>query len=54
MYKRQVYRRYLADPRPENMPVLGDLYNALRSQREAEAQNIATALEIYVSGSRCV
>ena len=51
---RMVYRRYLADPRPENMPVLGDLYNALRSQREAEAQNIATALEIYVSGSLSV
>ena len=26
---RLVYRKYLADPRPENMPVLGDLYNAL-------------------------
>ena len=51
---RMVYRRYLADPRPENMPVLGDLYNALRSQREAEAKNIATALEIYVSGSLSV
>ena len=48
---RMVYRKYLADPRPENMPVLGDLYNALPRQEEKEARHIATALEIYVSGS---
>lgn len=48
---RMVYRRYLSDPKPENMPVLGDLYNALLRQEEREAHNIATALEIYVSGS---
>ena len=48
---RQIYRAYLNDPRPENMPVLEDLYNALREQEEKEAQFIATALEIYVSGS---
>ena len=48
---RLVYRKYLADPRPENMPVLGDLYNALLRQEEKEARHIATALEIYVSGS---
>ena len=47
----QVYREYLNDPRPENMPVLGDLYDALRGQEEKEAQYVATALEIYVSGS---
>ena len=47
----QVYREYLSDPRPENMPVLGDLYAALRAQQEKEAQYVATALEIYVSGS---
>ena len=46
-----VYRNYLNDPRPENMPILEDLYNELRSQEEKEAQYIATALEIYVSGS---
>ena len=33
------------------MPVLGDLYDALRAQDEKEAQYIATALEIYVTGS---
>ena len=48
---RSVYRGYLNDPCPENMPILGDLYDELRCQDEKEAQYIATALEIYVSGS---
>ena len=48
---RMVYRDYLNDPCPENMPILEDLYNELRRQEEKEAQYIATALEIYVSGS---
>ena len=47
---RMVYRDYLSDPVPENMPILEDLYNELRRQEEKEAQYIATALEIYVSG----
>ena len=48
---RSVYREYLSDPRPEKMPILEDLYNELRRQDEKEAQYIATALEIYVTGS---
>jgi len=48
---RLVYRDYLTDPRPENMPILEDLYNLLRGQAEPEAQHVATALEIYVTGS---
>jgi len=48
---RLVYQKYLNDPKPENMPILEDLYNALREQDEKEAQYIATALEIYVTGS---
>ena len=48
---RLVYQDYLNDPRPENMPILEDLYNLLRAQDEKEAQYIATALEIYVTGS---
>ena len=48
---RLVYRNYLNDPRPENMPILEDLYDELRRQDEKEAQYIATALEIYVTGS---
>ena len=48
---RMVYQKYLSDPKPENMPILGDLYDCLRRQEEKEAQFVATALEIYVSGS---
>jgi len=48
---RLVYNDYLNDPRPENMPILEDLYDLLRAQEEKEAQYIATALEIYVTGS---
>jgi len=48
---RLVYRDYLSDPRPENMPILADLYNLLRQQTEPEAHHLATALEIYVTGS---
>ena len=48
---RLVYQTYLNDPRPENMPILEDLYDLLRAQDEKEAQYIATALEIYVTGS---
>ena len=48
---RLVYRQYLEDPRPENMPILEDLYNLLLKQEEKEAHFIATALEIYVTGS---
>lgn len=48
---RRVYTEYLADPVPEKMPILEDLYNELRKQEEKEAQYIATALEIYVTGS---
>jgi type IV secretory pathway VirB4 component len=48
---RRVYEGYLADPCPENIPILEDLYNMLRGQPENEAQRIATSLEIYVTGS---
>ena len=46
-----VYQKYFENPIPENMPVLGDLYDCLRKQEEVQAQRIATALEIYVNGS---
>ena len=48
---RLVYRDYLANPQPDKMPILEDLYNLLRKQSESEAQRIATSLEIYVTGS---
>lgn len=47
----KIYNRYFDDPRPENMPILEDLYNELLKQGESEARNLATALEIYVKGS---
>ena len=46
-----VYQKYFENPVPENMPILEDLYNELRRQEEKEAQYVATALEIYVTGS---
>ena len=48
---RMVYQAYLNNPRPENVPILGDLHRILLEQPEKEARLIATALEIYVSGS---
>ncbi|MEM1486428.1 ATP-binding protein (plasmid) [Oscillospiraceae bacterium PP1C4] len=45
------YQDYLKTPKPENMPILGDLYNCLKKQDEPEAKRIATGLELYVSGS---
>lgn len=48
---RLVYRDYMLNPDPVNMPILEDLYNFLLKQSEVEAIRIATALEIYVTGS---
>lgn len=47
----QIYQHYFEDPKPENMPLLEDLYNALLKQEEKEARRVAAALEIYVKGS---
>ena len=47
----KVYREYLKNPIPENMPILGDLYQCLREQEENQAQELATAMELYVTGS---
>ena len=46
-----IHISFLADPDPEKMPILGDLYNELLKQPEPEAARIAAALELYVSGS---
>ena len=48
---RQIYQKYFENPVPERMPILEDLYNALLAQEEPEARHVATALEIYVTGS---
>ena len=46
-----IYQKYFNDPKPENMPLLEELYHALLKQDEKEARHVATALEIYVTGS---
>ena len=48
---RMVYRDYLANPDAAEMPILQDLYDLMLKQTEPEAQRIATALEMYVTGS---
>ena len=48
---RTIYRPYLADPAPERMPILQDLYNELLKQSEPEARRVASALELYCTGS---
>ena len=46
-----IYRKYFADPCPENMPILSDLHQALLDQHLPEADRVAQALDLYVSGS---
>ena len=46
-----IYRPYLANPCPENMPILSDLHQALLDQHLPEADRVAQALDLYVSGS---
>jgi len=48
---RRVYGRYFLHPVPEEMPILGDLYEEILLQPEKEAERVASALELYVSGS---
>jgi len=51
---RKLYGIYFRDPRPENMPILEDLYNLLLEEAEngkEAARYIASAMELYVTGS---
>ena len=48
---RMVYRPFLENPDTAEMPILEDLYNLILQQPEPEAKRIATALEMYVTGS---
>lgn len=48
---RHVYREYIKDFDREKIPTLKDFYNELKNQKEAEAKEVALALEIYVEGS---
>ena len=47
----KIYQPYFADPRPENMPILGDLKEAMLAQGIPEADRVAQALDLYVNGS---
>ena len=48
---RRIYQPFLNDPKPENIPILEDLYNALLEQEEPEGKYVASALELYVKGT---
>lgn len=48
---RIIYRPYLENPTPDNIPILEDLYNALFDNKRAEGKELADALELYVHGS---
>jgi type IV secretory pathway VirB4 component len=48
---RLLYRDLINNPATAKMPILQDLYELLLEQPEAESKRLATALEIYVSGS---
>jgi len=48
---RLLYRDFLNDPQTAKMPTLQDLHELLCQQPEPESKRLATALEIYVSGS---
>ncbi|HIV87495.1 MAG TPA: PrgI family protein [Candidatus Pygmaiobacter gallistercoris] len=47
----RIYQPYFADPRPEKMPILADLRQALLDQQIPEADRVAQALDLYVNGS---
>lgn len=51
---RPTYQKYMDDPVPENMPILGDLQEELYRQDTVEAKRIGDALEPYVHGSLSV
>jgi hypothetical protein len=46
-----IYQKYLELPKPENLPILEDLYLCLLEMEEPDAKYLATVLEIYVKGS---
>lgn len=48
---RAVYQPYLVDPKPENIPILEDIYNYLLEYDHPKAKRIAVTLEVYVHGS---
>ena len=47
----KVYSKWKINPIPENIPILEDLWNAVKEVNDPEAENIAKAMELYVKGS---
>ncbi len=47
----KIYLPYIQNPKPENMPILGDLQAALMEQDTSRAKELAMIMEVYVSGS---
>ena len=47
----KIYEAYFEEQIPENMPILQDLYEMLKSQEEVVGRKLATEMEIYVKGS---
>lgn len=48
----RIYTKYFENPKPENMPILEDLYNELLSHKEdMVSQHIAQCMYLYVKGS---
>ena len=47
----KIYKKYFDNPQKENMPILQDLYDMLRSQEEEVGKKLAVEMEIYVKGS---
>lgn len=48
---RIIYRPFLENPIPDNIPILEDLYNEFIATEKVEGRELADALELYVSGS---
>ena len=48
---RNIYLPFLANPHTAKMPILSDLHAEILRQPERQAEEIAAALELYVSGS---
>lgn len=48
---RLIYKDYINEPKIENIPILEDLYNALKSTDTPEGDELSASLELYVYGS---
>lgn len=49
---KNIYKPFFDNPISENMPIMGDLYDELRTRNDERAQYIADSMEIFVTGSQ--